>query len=191
MERARPEPPRNEPVREYLPGSGERASLKAELSRMGADCPELPLVIGGKDVLTQRREAAIEPHRHRRTLAHAHLGGAAEVDAPIAAAHRAGNDWSRASWHDRAAVFLKAADLLSGPWRDQLNAATMLGQSKTVHQAEIDSAAELIDFWRFNIEFMLRIYDEQPVLPSAPALKQAMYPRPTIATRSCRWSECH
>ena len=74
-------------------------------------------------------------------------------------------DWSRASWHDRAAVFLEAADLLSGPWRDRLNAATMLGQSKTAHQAEIDSAAELIDFWRFNVEFMLRIYDEQPLSP--------------------------
>lgn len=166
MEYVWPDPPRNEPVREYRPGSGERASLKAELSRMGADCPELPLVIGGKDVLTGRREAAIEPHSHRRMLAHAHLGGAAEVNAAIAAAHRAGSEWSRASWHDRAAVFLKAAELLSGPWRDRLNAATMLGQSKTAHQAEIDSAAELIDFWRFNVEFMLRIYDEQPLSPS-------------------------
>jgi 1-pyrroline-5-carboxylate dehydrogenase len=166
MERARPGPPSNQPVREYRPGSGERASLKAELSRMGADCPELPLVIGGKDVLTGRREAAIEPHCHGRTLAHAHLGGAVEVNAAIAAAHGAWSDWSRASWHDRAAVFLKAAELLSGPWRDRLNAATMLGQSKTVHQAEIDSAAELIDFWRFNVEFMLRIYDEQPLSPS-------------------------
>ncbi len=163
MERARPHPPRNEPVREYPPGSGERASLKAELGRMGAECPELPMVIGGKDVATGRREAAIEPHNHRRTLAQAHLGGAAEVHAAITAARRAGRDWSRASWRERAAVFLEAAARLSGPRRDRLNAATMLGQSKTVHQAEIDSAAELIDFWRFNVQFMLRIYNEQPL----------------------------
>ena len=144
---------------------------------MTAECPELPLIIGGKDVLTGRREAAIEPHDHCRTLAHAHLGGAAEVNTAIAAARRAWMEWSRTSPYDRAAVFLQAADLLSGPWRDRLNAATMLGQSKTVHQAEIDSAAELIDFWRFNAEFMFRIHDgaaaltfggdQQPGLPAA------------------------
>ena len=128
--------------------------------------PQLPLIIGGKDVLTGRREAAIEPHDHCRTLAHAHLGGAAEVNTAIAAARRAWMEWSRTSPYDRAAVFLRAADLLSGPWRDRLDAATMLGQSKTVHQAEIDSAAELIDFWRFNAEFMFRIQDGQPLSPS-------------------------
>ena len=138
MDRATPSPPRNETVREYRPDSGERASLKAELSRMSAECPELPLIIGGEDVLTGRREAAIEPHSHRRMLAHAHVGGAAEANAAIAAAGRAWIEWSRASPSDRAAVFLKAAELLSGPWRDRLNAATMLGQSKTVYQAEID-----------------------------------------------------
>jgi 1-pyrroline-5-carboxylate dehydrogenase len=124
------------------------------------------MIIGGRDVLTGRREAAIEPHSHRRTLAHAHLGGAAEANAAIAAAGRAWIEWSRASQWDRAAVFLKAAELLSGPWRDRLNAATMLGQSKTVHQAEIDSAAELIDFWRFNVDYMFRIHEEQPFSPS-------------------------
>jgi 1-pyrroline-5-carboxylate dehydrogenase len=165
MDRARPKPPRNEPVQEYRPDSGERASLKAELSRMGTECPELPMIIGGKDVLTGRREPAIEPHSYRRMLAHAHLGGAPEVNAAIAAAARAWIEWSCATPSDRAGVFLKAAELLAGPWRDRLNAATMLGQSKTVHQAEIDSAAELIDFWRFNVEFMFRIYDEQPLSP--------------------------
>lgn len=165
MHDARPGLPRNEVVREYRPDSGERASLKAELSRMTTECPELPLIIGGKDVLTGRRETAIEPHDHRRTLAHAHLGGAAEVNAAIAAARHAWTDWSRASPLDRAAVFLRAAELLSGPWRDRLNAATMLGQSKTAHQAEIDSAAELIDFFRFNVAFMFRIHEEQPLSP--------------------------
>jgi 1-pyrroline-5-carboxylate dehydrogenase len=124
------------------------------------------MIIGGQDVFTGQREPAIEPHSHRRTIAQAHLGGAAEVKAAIAAAGRAWIEWSCASPCDRAAVFLKAAELLSGPWRDRLNAATMLGQSKTVHQAEIDSAAELIDFWRFNVEFMSRIHDEQPLSPS-------------------------
>ena len=141
---------------------------------MTTECPELPLIIGGKDVLTGRREAAIEPHAHRRTLAHAHLGGSAEVEAAVAAATSASKDWSRASPRDRAAVFLRAADLLSGPWRDRLNAATMLGQSKTSHQAEIDAAAELIDFWRFNVEFMFRIHDEQP-LSSAEATNTLDY----------------
>ncbi|MFZ0551233.1 MAG: L-glutamate gamma-semialdehyde dehydrogenase [Steroidobacteraceae bacterium] len=166
MDRATPRPSRNETVREYRPESGERASLKAELSRMSTECPELPLIIGGQDVLTGRREAALEPHNHHRTLAHAHLGGAAEANVAIAAAGRAWIEWSRASPCDRAAVFLKAAELLSGPWRDRLNAATMLGQSKTVYQAEIDSAAELIDFWRFNVEYMFRVHEEQPFSPS-------------------------
>ena len=107
MDRATPSPPRNETVREYRPDSGERASLKAELSRMSTECPELPLIIGGEDVLTGRREAAIEPHSHRRMLAHAHVGGAAEANAAIAAAGRAWIEWSRASPSDRAAVFLR------------------------------------------------------------------------------------
>lgn len=158
--------PHNEPVREYAPHSRERASIRATLSRMMKETSELPLVIGGVERRTGVLEPAVMPHHHQHVLGHAHLASVADINAAIDAAIRASADWSRRSWSERAAIFLRAADLLSGPWRDRLNAATMLGQSKTVHQAEVDSAAELIDFWRFNVEFMLRIYHEQPHSPS-------------------------
>jgi 1-pyrroline-5-carboxylate dehydrogenase len=116
------------------------------------------------------------PHRHAHTLGQAHLAGAAEVRAAIDAARAAWPDWSRWRWEDRAAVFARAADLLAGPWRARLNAATMLGQSKTAHQAEIDAAAELIDFWRFNIEYLQRMYAEQPI--SAPGTWNTLEYRP-------------
>ncbi|MBY8822076.1 L-glutamate gamma-semialdehyde dehydrogenase [Sphingomonas colocasiae] len=154
---------RNEPVRGYAPGSPERDSLRAALAAMAGDRIELPLVIGGKPVTTGRLEAAISPHDHAHVLADAHLAGADEVGQAIAAAKAAWHDWSRTPWEARARIFLKAADLVSGPWRDRLNAATMLGQSKTAPQAEIDSAAELADYFRFNVSFMLRIYGEQPL----------------------------
>lgn len=159
----RPPGPANEPLRGYAPGSSERTALQAALTRMTAERIELPLVIGGKEMATGRLEPAVMPHRHRHTLANAHLADSKQVQAAVEAARRAQRDWATTSWQDRAAVFLKAADLLAGPWRDRLNAATMLGQSKTAYQAEIDSAAELIDFWRFNVQFMLRIYEEQPI----------------------------
>ena len=159
---ARPPVPSNERVRDYAPGSPERESLASALSRMSRERIELPLFIGGRRVETQRHLPAVMPHDHAHVLGDAHLAGAEEVQAAIAASRRAAPDWASRHWSDRAAVFLKAAELLAGRWRDTLNAATMLGQSKTVHQAEIDSAAELIDFWRFNVQFMLRIYDEQP-----------------------------
>lgn len=154
---------RNEPVRTYLPGSHERQALAAALKAMGGTCTELPLWIGGREVTTGTLEAAICPHDHARVLARAHQAGQAEVASAIAAANGAAQHWSRAPWEERARIFLKAADLVSGPWRDRLNAATMLGQSKTVHQAEIDAAAELADFLRFNVAFMLRLYGEQPI----------------------------
>src|SRR5207247_8948528 len=119
---------------------------------------------------------AVMPHRKGHVLADVHQGGAAEVDRAIKAAGDAWHDWSRTPWEERAAVFLRAADLLSGPWRSTLNAATMLNQSKTAHQAEIDAACELIDFWRFNVEFMTRIYSEQPV--SSPGVWNRMEYRP-------------
>jgi 1-pyrroline-5-carboxylate dehydrogenase len=156
----------NEPVLSYAPGSPERAALESALQELAAERIELPLVIGGRELRTGRLEPAIMPHRHAHVLADAHLANASEVNQAIEAALRAAEDWGRASWTDRAAVFLKAADLLSGPWRARLNAATMLGQSKTAHQAEIDSAAELADFWRFNARFMLELYAHQPA--SAP-----------------------
>jgi 1-pyrroline-5-carboxylate dehydrogenase len=158
-----PPTPRNEPVKEYAPGSPERASIKAELEAMRGRRIEMPLIIGGKEVKTGQLEPAVMPHRHSHVLGMAHLAGPDEVLSAIAAANKAWPDWSQRPWTERAAVFLKAAELLSGPWRSKLNAATMLGQSKTVHQAEIDSAAELIDFWRLNVEYMVRIYSEQPL----------------------------
>lgn len=157
-----PPVPRNEPVKEYAPGSAERASIKAELEAMCGQKIEMPLIIGGKEIRTGRLEPAVMPHRHSHVLGMAHVAGEQEVLSAIAAANKAWPDWSQRPWTERAGVFLKAAELLSGPWRYKLNAATMLGQSKTVHQAEIDSAAELIDFWRLNVEYMVRIYSEQP-----------------------------
>lgn len=160
---ASPPAPINEPVRNYAPGSTERSALARELKRMADDVVEMPLIIGGQEVRTGRIEAAVMPHDHRHVLGHAHLAGRQELEAAIVAAKRAWRDWSQWPWVERATVFLKAADLLAGRWRYRLNAATMLGQSKTVHQAEIDSAAELIDFWRFNAHFMHRLYGEQPL----------------------------
>jgi 1-pyrroline-5-carboxylate dehydrogenase len=155
----------NEKVRDYAPGSPERASLSRQLAAMSSERIELPLVIGGKELRTGRTQNAVMPHAHQHALGVAHLGGAAEVESAIGAARAASRSWADRPWSERAAVFLRAADLLAGPWRDRLNAATMLGQSKTVHQAEIDAAAELIDFWRFNVEFLQRIYREQPLSP--------------------------
>lgn len=154
---------RNEAVRDYGPGTPARSELQAALRHMRAQRIELPLFIEGAEVRTGRLETAISPHDHAVVLADAHLAGPQEVQRAIAAASRASRSWSRTAWTERAAIFLKAADLLAGPWRMRLNAATMLGQSKTAHQAEIDSAAELIDFWRFNVSFMSRLYAEQPI----------------------------
>lgn len=158
---------RNEPVLGYLPGSAERQALKAELGKMQQGSVEIPLYVGEKQLRTGKTVAVTAPHRHRHVLAQAHQGGAAEVEAAIAAAGQAAADWATLPWEQRAAVFLRAADLLAGPWRQRLNAATMLGQSKTCHQAEIDAACELIDFWRYNVHFMRRLLEtEQPVSPS-------------------------
>ena len=156
----------NEPVKAYLPGSPERRELSGTLARMGAETIDLPSVIAGRFVRTGRLETSVSPHDHRRILGQAHLCGRAEVEQAIHSAVTAGADWGRTPWEERAAVFLRAADLLSGPWRARLNAATMLGQSKTAHQAEIDSAAELADFWRFNVAFMHRLYADQPLSPA-------------------------
>src|SRR5207237_7031068 len=123
----------------------------------------IPLVIGGDEVRTGDTFESVMPHDKNHVLATVHGGSAGEVERASKAAGEAWQDWHRTPWEDRAAVFLRAAELLAGPWRATLNAATMLGQSKTVHQAEIDAACELIDFWHFNVEYMLRIYAEQPV----------------------------
>jgi 1-pyrroline-5-carboxylate dehydrogenase len=168
--------PYNEPVLGYTPGSPERDELRRRLDELSGRRLEIPLVIGGEDVATGDTFEAVMPHRRSHVLADVHKGGAAEVDRAIAAAAAAWGDWSRTPWEERAAVILRAAELLAGPWRQTLNAATMLGQSKTAHQAEIDSACELIDFWRFNVQYMTRIYEEQPI--SSPGIWNRLEYRP-------------
>ena len=155
--------PVNEPVLSYAPGARERAELKQTLTDMGGRQIEIPVVIGGKEIRTGRTVDAVMPHCHKHVLAKVHQAGPDEVAAAVAAARAAWKEWSAASLADRAAVFLKAADLLATRWRPIVNAATMLGQSKTAHQAEIDAACELIDFWRFNVHFAEKIHAEQPV----------------------------
>jgi 1-pyrroline-5-carboxylate dehydrogenase len=169
-------PPRNEPNLGYAPGSPERAALRAELERMQGQLVEVPCVIGGEQVLSGDTFPAVMPHRHAHVLGNVHRAGEADVRNAIAAAKRAWPEWSRTPWQERASIFLRAAELLAGPWRPVLNAATMLNQSKTAHQAEIDSACELIDFWRLNVHFLDRIYREQP--RSAPATWNRMEYRP-------------
>ena len=155
-------PPVNEPVRSYAPGSPERTALKARLASMTNERVDIPVIIGGEELRTGDTAQAVMPHAHGHVLADWHKATPAMVDRAIVAAAEARKEWGSWAWEDRAAVFLKAAELLTTTWRPTLNAATMLGQSKTVYQAEIDSSCELIDFWRFNAEFAQEIYDDQP-----------------------------
>ena len=153
----------NEPVKGYTPGSPERAELKARLGAMSSERLQIPIVIGGERIETGTTFEAVMPHKRDHILADVAKGDASHVERAIAAARDAHTEWSRTPWHERVAVFLRAAELLSGPWRSTLNAATMLGQSKTAHQAEIDAACEVVDFLRFNAEYLVRIYEEQPI----------------------------
>src|SRR6266550_3914493 len=155
--------PVNEPVLSYAPNTPERAELKQALQDLSGRVIEVPVVIGGKEIRTGRTVDAVMPHCHRHVMAKVHQAGPEEVAAAIAAARAAWREWSAWSLADRAAVFLKAADLLATRGRAVVNAATMLGQSKTAHQAEIDAACELIDFWRFNVSYAERIHAEQPI----------------------------
>ena len=155
-------PVENELVRSYAPGTPERADLQRRLQEMQSERIEIPCVIGGKEVRTGRTFEAVMPHRKQHVLADVHEGAGPEVEQAIKASADAWHDWSRTPWEERAAIFLRAAELLAGPWRTTLVAATMLGQSKTAHQGEIDAAAELVDFWRFNVHYMRRLYEEQP-----------------------------
>src|SRR5712692_3504726 len=154
-------PPVNEPIRSYAPGSPERASLKARLKAMAAEKVDMPLFIGGCDVRTGNTAASVMPHDHQHVLGDYHKASEQHVVQAIDAARAARQEWSSWSFDDRAAVILKAAELLTTSWRDTINAATMLGQSKTVFQAEIDSGCEIIDFWRFNAHYAEELLDEQ------------------------------
>ena len=153
----------NEPVRSYAPGSPERASLKSRLAAMAAERVEIPIVIGGEEFRTGEIAQSVMPHAHGHVLADYHKASPKHVEMAIAAAKNAQRDWANWPWEDRAAVFLRAAELLATTWRDTLNAATMLGQSKTAFQSEIDAACELVDFWRFNAQYAQEIYAEQPI----------------------------
>lgn len=155
--------PRNEPILNYSPGSPERAAIKAALKAMASEVVDIPLIIGGKEIRTGRTHDVVAPHDHRKVLAKVHLASGREITQAIQAADRAYRDWSQMRFEDRAAVFLRAADLLAGPWRQIINAATMLGQSKTIFQAEIDAACEMIDFFRFNVGYAKELSQQQPV----------------------------
>jgi 1-pyrroline-5-carboxylate dehydrogenase len=156
-------PPVNEPIKGYVPGSPERAELKARLKRMSDERVDIPIVIGGREIRTGDTAPAVMPHAHHHVLGDWHRASRSHVSQAIDAAIAARREWGNWAWEDRAAVFLKAAELLATTWRSTLNAATMLGQSKTVFQAEIDAACELIDFLRFNAAYAQELYSEQPV----------------------------
>jgi 1-pyrroline-5-carboxylate dehydrogenase len=159
------EPPINEPVHSYAPGTPERQRLQRALAEIETSAPlDLPMHIGGKTVEGTGGSLPVHaPHRHAQELGRAGQATVSAVEAAVDAALEAGRDWAHATLEERASVFLRAAELLSGPWRDRMNAATILGQSKSVHQAEIDAACELIDFWRFNVHFAFKLREEQPV----------------------------
>ena len=155
-------PPVNEPVKEYAPGSPERKELQAALAAARSAQIDVPMYIGGKEVHTDNKQPMSPPHDHQHLLGHFSAGDASHVKTAIDAARAAKKDWANLGWEHRAGIFLKAAELIAGPYRAKLNAATMLGQSKNAFQAEIDSACETIDFLRFNVQYMTEIYARQP-----------------------------
>ncbi|AUD05670.1 L-glutamate gamma-semialdehyde dehydrogenase [Spirosoma pollinicola] len=168
--------PVNEPVKEYRPGSPEREVIKKALAEFRSQETDIPMYIGGEEVRTDRKLRVAPPHDHQHTLGYFYEGDATHVEKAIQSALEAKESWANLSWQHRASVFLKAADLLAGPYRAQINAATMLGQSKNVYQAEIDSACELIDFLRFNVHYATDIYKQQP--SSSPGVWNRLEYRP-------------
>ena len=157
--------PINEPIFSYKAGSPEKLELKEMLAKMSSEKIEIPLIIGGKEIKTGNTGEVVMPHNHKHVLATFHKAGDKEIDMAIKASQEAKQKWAQMPWQDRAAIFRKMAELLSGPWRAVLNAATMLNQSKNAYQAEIDAACELIDFWNFNTKYMEEIYKNQPYSP--------------------------
>ncbi|MFL6111667.1 MAG: aldehyde dehydrogenase family protein, partial [Catenulispora sp.] len=169
--------PHNEPVRDYAPGSPERAELESRLAELAGAPVELPMTAGGRRRMPGGDAFdVVQPHRHAAVLGTSAHATHADAEEAVRCAKQAAPGWAELSFDDRAAVFLRAADLLAGPWRQTLNAATMLGQSKTCYQAEIDSACELIDFWRYNVHFAREILAEQPV--SSPGVWNRVDHRP-------------
>lgn len=152
----------NEPINSYAPGTPERERLQAAIAEARAKQVDIPMYINGEEVRTNKKLKLSPPHDHQHVLGHFHEGDASHVKSAIDAAMAAKAKWGNLSWENRAAIFLKAADLIAGPYRDRINAATMLGQSKNAYQAEIDSACEIVDFLRFNVEYMTEIYKQQP-----------------------------
>lgn len=167
---------KNEPVKSYLPGSPEREELKAALAEAKSKQLDIPMFIGGEEVRTENQVAIHPPHELSHTLGYYHAGDAGHVEQAIKAALNAREAWAAMSWEHRASIFLKAAELIAGPYRAKLNAATMLAQSKNAFQAEIDAACELIDFYRFNVQYMAEIYQQQP--ESAPGMWNRLEHRP-------------
>jgi 1-pyrroline-5-carboxylate dehydrogenase len=154
--------PKNEPVLSYAPGSKERTALKKAIEEARATVIDIPMYIDGKEVRSEKKKSISPPHDHQHVIGNFYEGDKSHVEQAINAALKAKDSWADLSWENRASIFLKAADLLAGPYRYKMNAATMLGQSKNAYQAEIDSACELIDFLRFNVHFMGEIYADQP-----------------------------
>jgi 1-pyrroline-5-carboxylate dehydrogenase len=169
-------PPINEPIYSYAPGTKERALLKKALEDARSKKLDIPMYIGGEEVYTENKVKLVPPHDHQHVLGHFSTGGREHVEQAINAALGAKEMWAGLSWEYRASIFLKAADLLAGPYRYKINAATMLGQSKSAYQAEIDAACELIDFLRYNVYFMAQLYHEQPV--SSPGMWNRIEYRP-------------
>lgn len=168
--------PHNEPVKSYAPGSPERKELQEEIKRLRSQKLDIPMYIGGKEVRTDKKKPLSPPHDHKHILGHFSQGDASHVRQAIDAAMAAKAEWAAMSWEQRTSIFLKAAELLAGPYRAKINAATMLGQSKNVFQAEIDSACELIDFFRFNAQYATEIYAQQP--ESSPGVWNRLEQRP-------------
>ncbi len=156
-------PPVNEPIKSYAPGSPEKAELKRRLAAMSGECADIPVVVGSKEIRTGDLVDVHAPHDHQHVIGRFHRARAEDVQAAIKAATEAQKEWASWRWEDRAAVMLRAAELLATTWRSTLNAATMLGQSKTVFQSEIDAACEMTDFFRYNVHFAQELYSEQPV----------------------------